>query len=103
MDEITKNIWNIAITACITVMAFFFKRTIDNIDAAHEGIVSVDKRLSAHELEVEKFKTHVGHIYAKDANIQQSLSRVHERMDDIHSDLSADIKKILLLIGGRGK
>jgi hypothetical protein len=60
----------------VLVMSYFTKRLISKVD-------DLDKAGSTANLNLEKFKTEVAKEYAKDISVQASLSRLHERIDDI--------------------
>lgn len=47
------------------------------------------------ELRIQEFRTHVSENYAKDASVQASLSRIHDRLDEMGNELGRDIKTIL--------
>ncbi len=44
-------------------------------------------------LRLEMFKTHVSEHYAKDASVQQSLARIHDRMDSGFKEIREALRK----------
>ena len=77
---------------------WLLNRSVNQMDDAIKGH---DQKLEAHgrqhadcSLELANFKTEVAKEYAKEATIQQSLSRIHERMDEGNRDTQAHFKEL---------
>lgn len=71
----------------IAIIGYFTKRTIDDLD-------EVSKKTHKLEVDLAEFKLHIANNYAKDATVQQSLGRLHDRMDAIGEDIKLLIKEI---------
>src|SRR4051794_40996513 len=100
-------------------MAWLFKRSIGQMDRTIEGhkealkehdaaLKQHDRQHSACTLELANFKTEVAKDYAKDATVQQSLGRIHERIDDLgkvmqdgFKDMGDDIKTLIGKVGSK--
>lgn len=85
-------------TTIAGVMGFLMKRTVtrldDDLDAHEERLNEHDRQHTSCSLELANFKTEVANNYAKDATVQQSLSRIHDRIDEV----SSDIKKLIGMV-----
>lgn len=88
--SILNYLWQTTIAVMLGIVAYFSKRQLDNIDSHGEKIAETS-------LDLEKFKTHVAANYVK----ENSLERVHDRIDDMWKELGGDIKKILEKLGER--
>jgi hypothetical protein len=112
-DEIPSDIvaWVIGgfSTLSLAVSAFLMKRVVarldDDLDAHEERLNAHDKQHNHCTLELANFKTEVAKDYAKDASVQQSLARIHERIDLVDSnvgkgfsELREDIKKLIGMV-----
>lgn len=65
----------------------------------HDDIRGLQRESKDCEFELQKFKTDVANTYAKDANVQLTVARLHERLDE----MGGDIKEILKTVGGGKK
>lgn len=90
MEEVFKYVWNAVLTVVVILMTFIGKRFIEDIDAAKKGMV-------ANEIALERYKKDVADTYAKDSSVQQSLGRLHDRIDVV----ADDIKEILSILANR--
>lgn len=77
--------------AVMAALGFHLKRAQHQTDANVETAI---KKGNENALELEKYKTHVSEVYAKDATMQQSLARLHERIDDISVDIKTLIREV---------
>lgn len=68
----------------MAIIAFFTKQVVNDVNRLKEMQQS-DK------LDLANYKTEVANNYATQNSVQQSLSRIHDRIDD----MSGDIKKLL--------
>lgn len=93
----------------VAIMAFLMNRTVSRLDsdmAAHKDrLDDHDKQHNNCSLELANFKTEVANNYAKDASVQQSLARIHERIDTVNNsmdkgfgELRDDIKKLIGMV-----
>lgn len=77
------------------MIAWLLNRSISQIDESlggHDEILSRHTDLHAKcSLELSQFKTEVANNYAKEATMQSSLERIHDRIDDV----AKDIKQLL--------
>jgi hypothetical protein len=87
MDD---SIFTYAGGAVMAALGFHLKRAQSQTDANVDAAL---KKGADNALELEKYKTHVSEIYAKDATMQQSLARLHERIDDIGIDIKTLIRE----------
>lgn len=107
------NFFNWIITSIIglggAAISYLMSRSINQLDERHksheERFQLVDEKLEHHSeqhahctLELSNFKTHVSENYAKETNMQQSLARIHDRIDTGFEELRTDIKTILTKI-----
>ncbi len=75
----------LGLLAVVTAMiSFASKKLIGDVEALKKSDAEC-------KLDLANFKTEVATNYAKDATVQSSLSRIHDRIDSI----SDDIKQIL--------
>lgn len=70
------------------IIAFFTQRIIGDVDYLKKSDVDA-------KLDLANFKTEVAKDYAKDQSVQQSLARIHDRLDDGFGELRNDIKALL--------
>lgn len=73
----------------LAIIGFFTKRVIADVDKLKAGN-------SDCKLDLANFKTEVANNYAKDASVQASLARIHDRMEMAFTEIRTDIKKILM-------
>lgn len=88
MDDSIKYIWGAFVTITLPLIGFFTTRTLGELDG-------VKKKTDSNELELERYKTHVSDNYAKDASVQTSLARIHDRMDSGFGKIEEDIKILI--------
>lgn len=93
--DLLNGLLKSAVTLAIAIIGFFTKRTMDDVKDNTNKINKI-------ELEHANYKTHVSDNYAKDATVQSSLSRIHERIDEVGEkvetgmkDIRDDIKKLI--------
>lgn len=70
------------------IISFFTKRVVTDVD-------NLKRSESECKLDIANFRAEVARDYAKDASVQSSLSRIHDRLDDLGNELGRDIKTIL--------
>lgn len=83
-----KYLWETLLTIALAIIGWFSKRTVETLD-------KVEEATNNNTLDLAKYKTEVAMLYAKEASVQESLGRVHDRIDDIYH-LSDEIKNILI-------
>ncbi len=93
--DLLNNILKSGLAVAMAIIGFFTKRTMDDLK---ENITKTNNI----ELDHANYKTHVSENYAKDATVQSSLTRIHDRIDEVGStvergmkDIRDDIKKII--------
>lgn len=74
-----------------TVVSFFTKRVINDVDYLKKS--DADCRL-----DLANFKTEVAKDYAKRESTQQSLARIHDKMESGFDTLHKDVKSILTIM-----
>lgn len=94
-------LWGLIMTGSGGMIAFLTKRTVRRLDHADEEITKMKE-------DVAKHKIYSANTYAKDTTVQQSLARLHERIDQTAQEnarqiaaLSGDVKQILLILGSK--
>lgn len=60
----------------------------------HSDVKSLKESQGACEIELQKFKTDVANTYAKEATMQQSLGRIHDRIDDVANDIKQILQRV---------
>lgn len=73
----------------MAALGFHLKRAQHQTDVNVEAAI---KKGNENALELEKYKTHVSEVYAKDVTMQQSLARLHERIDRLPGDIARILK-----------
>lgn len=68
----------------MAIIGYFVKKNDAEMNKTQNAQQKTDKELS-------DFKLHISENYSREANTQASLGRIHDRLDD----LSTDIKKLL--------
>lgn len=68
------------------MISFFGIRTINKLD-------DVDNRTTQNNLDLERFKTEAANTYSKEASTQQSLARIHDRIDEVGTDIKALLQR----------
>lgn len=74
-------------TACMGIIAFFTKRVVNDV-------AELQRNSAKCEVDLANYKTHVSDNYAKETTMQQSLSRIHDRIDDMATDIKTIISKV---------
>lgn len=79
------------------VIGWLMNRSIKRLD---KDIESHSSKLDDHDkqhahctLELANFKTEVAKEYAKDVTVQQSLGRIHDRIDDVATDIKTLLQR----------
>lgn len=78
-------------------ICWLMNRSITRLDT---DISTHSDRLNEHDekhqtcsLELANFKTEVANNYAKDASVQSSLGRIHDRIDEVSKDIKTLLSK----------
>jgi hypothetical protein len=91
--------WKIGFLSALGLLRFFTKREINKVDEGFRDmktrVANAEEKNHANELNLSNFKTHVSETYAKEATMQQSLARIHDRMDEGFTELREDIKNLI--------
>lgn len=69
------------------LIGYFTKNLLDDMKDSKIQLRQAQNDIAAHKL-------HVSETYAKDATIQQSLARVHDRMDEGFKELRNELRTI---------
>lgn len=79
-------------------IGYLMNRSINRLDmdlSKHgDRLDDHDKQHTHCTLELSQFKTEVATNYAKDITVQQSLARIHDRIDDVASDIKTILGKV---------
>jgi hypothetical protein len=110
--ETAKGLWGLLISGAMFVLGLSAKRTLGRVD-------KIEARGNENHDDLKDFKTEVAKDYAKEASMQLSLARIHDRMDDmvdkatvlklsndigqLRTELQSDIKSILRAVGENGR
>lgn len=70
-------------TLMLTVTGYFNHRINKVNDKADDNVKELDKH-----------KLHVSETYAKEMTMQQSLGRLHDRIDDVATDIKTILSKV---------
>lgn len=94
-------LWAGVVTVGGGAISFMTNRAVKRLDHTDEELTKIKDA-------VAKDRTYIANTYAKDATVQQSLARLHERIDQTAQEnarqiasLSGDVKQILLIVGGK--
>lgn len=99
MDEKAIVMWMAVTGVGIggSLIAWLMNRSIARLDSdmqEHGATLKDHERKHAEcSLEVERFKTEVHRDFAKDATVQSSLSRIHERLDRLPREIIEAISR----------
>lgn len=101
-DEIYTGLTNWLITSVIgmgtIIIGWLMNRAIVRLDNdldAHEGRLNDhDKQHTTCSLDLERFKTDVANNYAKEVTMQNSLARIHDRIDEVSTDIKTILGKV---------
>lgn len=96
-----QYLWAGVLTIGGGAISFMTNRAVRRLDHVDEEITKIKDA-------VAKDRTYIANTYAKDATTQQSLARLHERIDQTAQEsakqiaaLSGDVKQILLILGSK--
>jgi len=96
-----QYLWAGVLTVGGGAVSFMTGRAVKRLDHTDEELIKLKD-------DVAKHKVYSANTYAKDTTTQQSLARVHERIDQSAQEsarqitaLSGDVKQILLILGGK--
>lgn len=95
-----------AITGLVMAVRWLFNRSVKLLDVkitdASDEAKEAKNAVIDQKLALAEFKLHVAENFASNANIKESLDRVHDRIDEGNERdevMQDDIKKILQLVG----
>lgn len=80
MDDWARFIWNAILSILIAIGAFVWNRAVKRMD-------DMEKYHYADAKDLADFKLESSKTYVKEETIQQSLSRIHGRIDDVFEAL----------------
>lgn len=80
-----------------TIAAWLMNRSVSRLDSDIEAhrtrLDGHEEKIHSQALDLANFKTHVSDNYAKDASVQSSLARIHDRIDQLPKDIISLLRK----------
>lgn len=101
MDETNIKIWILVglVSVGCGMICFLMNRAINRLDKDREmHSAKLDEHGDLHKecaLSLANFKAEVAGNYAKEITMQQSLARIHDRLDHGFEELRGDIKNLM--------
>jgi septal ring factor EnvC (AmiA/AmiB activator) len=92
-QAILMQVWNAIITLGGIIVAYVVRNIQKDIGAAQKKADDAHEKASGNELAIANHKTHVSENYCDKASMQSTLSRLHDRIDDMSKDIKTLIGK----------
>lgn len=79
----------------MAVIGFFTRRAIGEVDGLKDSVERLSDNDKECKLDLANFRTEVATTYAKEASVQLSLARIHDRLEAGFEEIRADIKMLI--------
>lgn len=92
-DVVLKSGIEIVGAVFMGLTGWVFKGHNDRINKVETEQEAVQKDIAEHKVDAERYKLEAEQRFAKDVMVQATLSRLHERIDEISVDTKAILRK----------
>lgn len=94
IDEGARTCLELAGAVCMSITGWLVKGHSDRLRQIEADTQSTKTELSDHKIDDERYKLEAEQRFAKDIAVQATLSRLHERIDEISADTKAILRNL---------
>lgn len=105
MEDYVSYLLNAALTAILGVLGWIMRKVITDFNDLEEAVAKNNEAAHASALDLANYKNHVSENYATKDDIvmvrqetQQSLQRIHDRLDDIGDKVDDKMNTVINLL-----